>query len=153
VELIEPIEITVPGEPVAQGRPRFTTQSGFARAYDPRRSRDYKNYVMHIASQICKGQVFTGAVEMTVNIYRQIPKSWTKKKQKQAEDGFVRPTLKPDVDNYVKGIKDALNGIAYVDDSQVVALFISKHYSREPRVYIRIEGDRYASRENQTRDL
>lgn len=146
--VIEPIEIIVPGEPVAQGRPRFTTQHGFARAYDPKRSRDYKNYVMQMASQVEINQVFTGPVEMTVNVYRQIPKSWTKKKQRQAEEGIVRPTLKPDVDNYVKAIKDALNGIAYVDDSQVVALFVSKHYSFEPRVYIRIEGDRYAGREN-----
>lgn len=116
--------------------------------YDPKKSREYKLYVSEMARQVKIQGVFTGPVEMTVNIYRQIPKSWSKKKQQQAEDGLIKPTLKPDVDNYVKAVKDALNGIAYVDDSQVVVLFISKHYSFEPRVHIRIEGDRYASREN-----
>lgn len=78
---------------------------------------------------------------MTVDIYRGIPKSWSKTKQEQAERGIIKPTLKPDVDNYVKGIKDALNGIAYVDDSQVTVLLISKFYAREPRVEVKVEED------------
>ena len=135
------IRITVPGEPVAQGRPRFSTVGGVPRAYDPLKSRNYKDYVRLMAKQFGVISPLTGAIKMTVDIYRGIPKSWTLKKQELAAQGALRPTLKPDVDNYVKGVKDALNGVVYVDDSQVVALFISKWYSREPRVEIVVEED------------
>ena len=135
--MTEPIHIIVPGEPVAQGRPRF----GNGRVYDPPKSREYKDYVRLVASAHKSTQVLSGPVIMTVDIYRGIPASWTKKKQEQAERGIVKPTLKPDVDNYVKAIKDALNGIVYHDDSQVTCLVISKHYAREPRVEIRVEVD------------
>ena len=138
------IHITIPGEPVAQGRPRFSTQHGFVRAYDPAKSRSYKEYVRMFAIQQCHEQSYQrlfGPVMMTVDIYRGIPKSWSKTKQEQAERGIIKPTLKPDVDNYVKAIKDALNGIAYVDDSQVTVLMISKFYAREPRVEVKVEED------------
>lgn len=134
------IHITIPGEPVAQGRPRFSTQHGFVRAYDPAKSRSYKDHVRTVAIQQCP-QRLLGPVMMTVDIYRGIPKSWSKKKQEQAERGIIKPTLKPDVDNYIKGIKDALNGVAYVDDSQVTVLLISKYYDRVPRVEIKVEED------------
>lgn len=141
----ELIQFTVPGEPVAQGRPRFSTRNGFVRAYDPQKSRDYKSIVRTAALNVCSEQML-GPLEMFVDIYRSIPKSWSKKKQEHADQGLIKPIFKPDVDNYVKGIKDALNGVCYVDDSQVVVLFISKHYSKNPRVEIVIKEDRYADK-------
>lgn len=140
------IRFTVYGEPVAQGRPRFSTQHGFVRAYDPKKSKDYKAVVRAAALDVCP-QRMLGPLEMSVDIYRGIPKSWSKKKQEQAEQGLIKPILKPDVDNYVKAVKDALNGVCYVDDSQVVVLFISKHYSKDPRVEIVIKEDRHAGKE------
>lgn len=140
------IRFTVYGEPVAQGRPRFSTRGGFVRAYDPQKSRDFKALVRTKALGLCV-PLMLGPLEMNVDIYRGIPKSWSKKKQEQAEQGLIKPILKPDVDNYVKAIKDALNGVCYVDDSQVVVLFISKHYSKDPRVEIVIKEDRHAGKE------
>jgi Holliday junction resolvase RusA-like endonuclease len=78
---------------------------------------------------------------MKVDIYRGIPKSWTKKKQEQALLGIVKPTNKPDCSNYLKGIEDALNGIAYIDDSQIVLVHVTKQYALEPRAEIRIWPD------------
>nr|WP_286673097.1 RusA family crossover junction endodeoxyribonuclease [Bacillus subtilis] len=63
----------------------------------------------------------------------------TQKRRKRAENGLLRPTTKPDVDNYVKGVKDALNHLIYKDDSQVVDLKVSKFYSEEPRVEVMIK--------------
>lgn len=78
---------------------------------------------------------------MDVKVYRQMPKSVSnsKKKKEKAEKGLLRPTTKPDVDNYVKGVKDALNHLIYKDDSQVVDLKVSKFYSEEPRVEIMLK--------------
>jgi hypothetical protein len=43
--------IVVDGEPVAQGRPRFSTRGGVFRAYDPPDSRDYKDYIKMLAKR------------------------------------------------------------------------------------------------------
>lgn len=45
------LTFTIPGEPTAQGRPRFSTHSGFVKAYDPEKSRNYKSYVKLLASE------------------------------------------------------------------------------------------------------
>ena len=51
-------------------------------------------------------------------------------------NGELRPTKKPDCDNIAKVILDALNGIAYHDDSQVVELVVHKHYAETTRVNV-----------------
>ncbi|GGH46023.1 hypothetical protein GCM10008014_08420 [Paenibacillus silvae] len=48
------------------------------------------------------------------------------------------PVVKPDIDNCVKGIFDALNKIAWNDDNQVVSLLTQKFYSDKPRIEIRL---------------
>ena len=53
-------------------------------------------------------------------------------------DGKIRPTKKPDADNIMKAVADALNGIAYKDDSQIVNVTIAKWYSDTPRVEVAI---------------
>lgn len=99
---------------------------------DPAKSKYFKQYVALVASQHRPETVITGTVSMNVKVYRPMPKSVSnsKKKKEKAENGLSRPTTKPDVDNYVKGVKDALNHLIYKDDSQVVdrksASFIAK---------------------------
>ena len=137
-----PINIVIDGEPVAQGRPRISTASGYARAYDPAKSRNYKDYIRYAASQQMNGQQpLQGALGLSVRVYREIPKSMSKKKAEQAEQGLIRPTTKPDLDNYVKGIKDSLKSICWRDDGQVVAYVepFGKYYSSKPRVEITVK--------------
>ena len=56
-----------------------------------------------------------------------------------AVKGELMPTTKPDIDNYVKSVLDASNGMLYHDDNQIVELIARKLYAEEPRVEIRIE--------------
>jgi len=56
-----------------------------------------------------------------------------------AEKGELRPVTKPDTDNYIKAIKDALKSVIWKDDSQVVELHASKYYSQNPRIEIEIK--------------
>lgn len=135
------IKFTVYGEPVAQGRPRFSTQGGFTRAYDPKKSSDFKQYVRLVASEIAPTELLSEALQVTVDVYRTIPKSFSKKKTEMAKSGALRPTSKPDVDNYVKGIKDALNKVIWKDDSQIVTLTVRKWYSDKPRIEIEVSND------------
>lgn len=139
-EQLDCIKFTVYGEPVAQGRPRGSIRNGKVHMRDPAKSKYFKQYVALVASQHRPEKVITGPVSMDVKVYRPMPKSVSNssKKKEKAEKGLLRPTTKPDVDNYVKGVKDALNHLIYKDDSQVVDLKVSKFYSEEPRVEVMI---------------
>ena len=125
------------GEPVAQGRPRFSRQGGLVKAYDPAKSRDYKQYVRLVASEDAPETPVTGAVLLSLKIYRAIPKSMPKRKRAAALAGRLRPTTKPDVSNVLKGVEDALKGLWYVDDSQIVGYGeLGKWYGERPRIEI-----------------
>ncbi len=50
--------------------------------------------------------------------------------------GKILPAKKPDIDNVVKAVLDALNGVAYRDDTQVIELHVRKSYSEKPRVEV-----------------
>ena len=58
------------------------------------------------------------------------------KRKLMMANGEERPTKKPDIDNVVKVYADALNHLAYHDDSQVVSITCEKYYSEEPRVEV-----------------
>ncbi|WP_163526640.1 RusA family crossover junction endodeoxyribonuclease [Halobacillus ihumii] len=133
------INFTVLGETVAQGRPRAgKSPTGKTILYDPKKSKDFKRYVQLVASQHAPNNLLEGPLVVRVKVYKPLLKSFSKKRTNEAEAGLYRPITKPDVDNYVKGIKDALNKVIWKDDSQVVDLTISKWYSEKPRVEIEI---------------
>ncbi|MGF7050396.1 Holliday junction resolvase RusA-like endonuclease [Paenibacillus sp. DS2015] len=135
------IQFTVYGEPVAQGRPRATQQGGFIKMYDPEKSRDYKDYVRLAASEHAPAALLEGPIGMMVSVYRSMPKYLSKYPEKAAaaERGEILPTSKPDADNYLKGVKDALKGVIWKDDSQVVDAFVRKRYSAKPRIEVKIK--------------
>lgn len=133
------IRFTVYGEPVAQGRPRAANIGGHIRMYDPKKSRDYKDYVKLAASEFAPKELLNGPIILSVNVFRPMPKSLSKKRAALAEQGLLRPTTRPDADNYIKGIKDALKNVIWKDDSQIVELHTSKFYSARPRVEIMVQ--------------
>lgn len=104
-----------------------------------KKSSEYKNYIRLVASQHAPKELLDGPLQLTVRVYRPTLKSFSKKKKKLAEEGKIRPTTKPDTDNYIKGIKDALKNVIWKDDSQVVDLQVSKFYSEKPRIEVKIE--------------
>ena len=75
---------------------------------------------------------------MEIDAYYQIPKSTSKTKTLQMANKSILPIVKPDLDNIVKIICDALNDIAYHDDSQIVAVTVKKFYSLDARVEVSI---------------
>jgi Holliday junction resolvase RusA-like endonuclease len=131
-------EFTIPGEPVPQARPRASRQGNRVIMYDPPKSREYKQFVALIAKQHAPKIPYEGELDVHLKIYRPIPKSTSKKNRELKNAGIKRPIVKPDNSNYAKGIEDALNGIVYKDDSQIVDLRVSKFYSDDPRVEVRI---------------
>lgn len=134
------VRLIVMGKPVAQGRPRFAKRGNFVTAYDPKKSKDYKALIQRELQPLLWNpsgfQPFTKACSLTLYVYREIPKSFSKKKRAAAEYGDIRPTTKPDTDNYVKGVLDALNFLIFKDDSQVVDVVAQKFYSVHPRIEV-----------------
>ena len=136
---MQKLKFEVPGSPIGQGRPKFSTINGHAKAYDPEKSRNYKAYVKLLATQAMKEQGFTmidGPCCLDILACFEVPKSKSKKFRQAALEGRERPTKKPDIDNIVKALQDALNGLAYKDDSSIVFLSVAKCYSEVPRVEV-----------------
>ncbi|RDF83286.1 RusA family crossover junction endodeoxyribonuclease [Lacticaseibacillus paracasei] len=129
------IRLTIPGNPVPQGRPRFTRMG---HAYDPTKSRNYKQHVKNVALEL-NIEPLSGPVRVAMEIYRPLQKSGSKALIRRKKEGKVRPTVKPDVDNYYKSVSDALTGILWEDDNQIVEIHVGKWYSDQPRVEIEAE--------------
>lgn len=127
------ISFSIPGEPVAKGRPRFAD----GHAYTPAKTRIYEETVRLHAIHAMRGKkMLTGAIGLRVTAYFPIPKSFTKTKTEQAISGFLLHTKKPDWDNVGKIVSDALNGVVYPDDAVVSDATVAKRYSSNPRVVV-----------------
>lgn len=139
------ITIRLDGEPRGKGRPRFRVvtphgKPSFVSTYTDAATRDYESDLRVMAKSAMLGrQRLAGPVLVRVVAQMAIPQSWPIKKQRDAIAQRIRPTGKPDCDNILKVI-DALNGVVWDDDSQVVSAFVSKVYSDTPALVIEAHG-------------
>lgn len=134
------IKFEVLGQCCGKGRPRFRKVGNFVQTYTDEQTTNYENLVKLSYINTCLCSYMNGeSLKCELKIYYQIPKSTSKKKAKEMLEGKIFPTKKPDIDNCVKSILDALNRVAFSDDTQVVELHCYKYYSHEPRVEVTIE--------------
>ena len=91
---------------------------------------NYENWVK-LCYQNQEGEYLEGQIKAQITAYYKIPKSYTKKRIETIRKGLEYPQKKPDADNIGKIILDALNNIAYKDDSQVVELTVYKRFTEE----------------------
>ena len=126
----------IPGVPVGKGRPRFT-KSGHA--FTPEKTRAYEQLVRSCYKKECKGVKLSGAISVMIAAYFPPLKSDSKRTWDQKESGKVLPVKKPDCDNIAKAVLDALNGLAYDDDAQIVSAVILKKYGFPARVEVMLD--------------
>ena len=130
------MKFEVIGTPVAKGRPRV----GKFGTFTPQKTVYYENLVSYTFTQKYPSfKPLEGELKMKIIAVFEPPKSWSKKKQKEALLNEMGKTTKPDLDNIVKSITDSLNGIAYKDDSQLTSLLAHKVYGEQAKVIIEIE--------------
>ena len=129
------MKLVIPGEPVAQGRPRVTKFG----TYDPEKSKDYKAYVKLLASQKNLAARLSGPLNVKITAVFAIPRSKSKKFKAAALALKELPTKKPDADNVAKIVCDSVNGILWDDDCQIVELSVKKIYGEAPRVEMEVE--------------
>lgn len=130
------MKFTIPGEPTGKARPRVTRWG----THNTEKTILYENLVkMCYEEQYPMGMAYTEKpLTAYIDVYYGIPKSTPKKNISQMLENKIRPCKKPDIDNIAKIILDALNGVAYKDDTQVVSLHIGKYYDETPHVNVSI---------------
>jgi Holliday junction resolvase RusA-like endonuclease len=128
--------ITVPGVPTGKGRPKFVKATG--RAYTPKSTASRENAVGSAAASAWRAPPSDAPFDVTVTLVLPVPPSWSKKKQAAALAGDVPPTAKPDLDNAVKLVADALNEIVWRDDKQITRLTAVKRYGITPQTIIEV---------------
>jgi len=123
-----PITVIIAGTAVAKGRPRMTRGI----TYKPAATRKYETHGRLSQAMGDRTPIdLTVRAEITVDL--PVPASWSLKLCHAAFAGQIRPTSRPDTDNYVKAALDVINGIAITDDSLVVELAVEKRYTRVPK--------------------
>jgi Holliday junction resolvase RusA-like endonuclease len=131
------IAFTVLGDPVPQPRPRVTTRGGHGHAYTPASHaiHGYRQSVA-LAAKAAGCEPHDQAVSVVIDFVFARPKSHLRS---SGEPKPSAPSLpRPDVDNAAKAVLDSLNGIAWLDDSQVSRLVVEKSYGKEGRTTVRI---------------
>lgn len=133
------VDFTVYGEPRGKARPRVVrNRNGRTRAYTPQRTKDYESEIRNAYISAARGEIFQGAVAVTIIAVMMMSKSISKKARDKMLLSKILPTKKPDADNIAKVVCDALNGVAYRDDAQVSLLFVKKRYGDVPGINVRI---------------
>lgn len=129
-------EFIVEGKVQAKQRPRFTGKF----VYTPKQTIEYENWVKTSYLNKYRGQpVLENALKVKIIAFYEVPKSASKKKRLQMLNNEIFPTIKPDTDNIAKSILDSLNGIAFLDDKQVVKLEVEKYYAANASVVVTIQ--------------
>lgn len=109
-----------------------------AHEYDDPESASWKETIGEIAEQHMAGRPPSAReIALLIHAFRPIPESWSRRDKELALAGGIRPTSKPDDDNYLK-LRDALNGIVWIDDSQCVDSRVLKFYSDTPALRIEV---------------
>lgn len=140
------VKFKILGAPMGKGRPRFKNVGKFVQTYTDKQTTTYENLVK-LSYQQQVNYKFDDKEQLDVSIYAYFPisKDTSKKKKQLMLENKISPIKKPDCDNIAKIILDSLNNIAFKDDSQVVKLFVCKHYSDTPKVEVIIKNIDYES--------
>ena len=121
------LHFVIRAEPIAQGRPRLTTIGGMARAFDPKKSRDWKAYVAHLATDAMEDAGLStpmdGPLSVRIRFGFSLPKSQWRKRTPRPRQWHAK---RPDIDNLYKGVIDAMEGIVFHRDSEISQVMAQK---------------------------
>ena len=137
--------LSIIGEPKPKQSARFYHAGAFVKSYQ---TADVKanesNIKMQVISQLPADFLVTARPIKVTKLHYVFspPKKTTKRDMKAIEAGeLVYKATKPDLtDNLNKGVFDALQGIIYTNDSQIISMDdVKKIYGHRPRIDIELE--------------
>lgn len=141
------VAFTVPGEPKGKGRPRAVPRivwkdgepEAVVSLITPPDTREAEAVVLAAFRRAFpRHKPFTGPVLLRFTAVFETPRSFNKALREAAARGKLYATKKPDKDNIEKLIVDALNGVAFADDQQVMGGGM-KRYGTPARLEISFE--------------
>lgn len=132
---------TVMGEPRGKQRARTYRHGNFTKTVTPEQTVVYENLIALEYRRQCCDFRFNDKemLAIVIEAYFSIPKSVSKKNRVMMIERALRPVKKPDGDNIIKVVCDALNGLAYHDDAQIVDMVVRKYYAESPKLVISIK--------------
>ena len=135
----EPITISLQGQPQGKGRARAFVRGSHVGHYTPEKTRTYEGMIRTAAMQDSAGRpALDEPVEFVLRAIFPVPASWSERKRQRAITGEIKPGKKPDLDNIAKAWNDALNGVAYRDDSLICRMTLDKRYGPQPLVVVTV---------------
>lgn len=133
------IHFQVEGDPKGKGRPRFSRVGNFTKVYTDKQTLSYEAMIATFAKQAMGGtEPLKTPVSVFLYVRLPIPQSYPKKRKEACLNGSEMPCKKPDIDNIAKTYLDAMNGVIFVDDTQVVDLHVKKLYAAEAGVDVMV---------------
>lgn len=130
------ITIHIPGKVQPKQRARSTKQGHH---FTPQATRTYEGIVRTLGMDAMGHRPPSHqAIRLDLLIGLDIPQSWPNWKRKDALDGRIAATTKPDADNCLKSIKDGMNGVIWADDCQVIQCNVQKIYSTTPGALVTV---------------
>mgnify|MGYP004666351575 CR=1 FL=1 len=140
---MQPVTFRVPGKPHGKARAKTVRNrsTGNSHSYTPESDLLYENYIKNQFLNHAKGFYLERGKPVSLSIIARFlpPKSTSKKRQLDMLEGREMPLKKPDMDNIVKVVADALNGVAYHDDTQIAMVVAMKVYSAVEGLDITVE--------------
>ena len=134
------VTFEVPGDPHGKGRPKFARRGNFVQTYTDKKTASYEDLIrFHANIAMVDLAPLESAVAVYIYIKLAVPKSYSKKRTEACLSGLERPTKKPDWDNVAKSICDAMNGIVYMDDTQIVDAHVTKVYAANAGVDVGVK--------------
>lgn len=135
------MQFVVEGKPQGKARARtfYNHSTCKMQSITPEQTKSYEELIRW--SYKASGGKYLGEqpIEISVKAFYPIPQAFSRLKKEQALQGEIRPMTKPDTDNIIKVVLDALNGIAYYDDKQVISVSCEKWYSKNGRLVIELK--------------
>ena len=126
------LRITIKFEPVAKGRARTSIANGNVWTYTPRKTKEAQVFLTSRLERHKHDQFPPHVpVKLTATFFRKKSK-WLPKKESL-------PVRKPDLDNFLKLLSDALNGVLVSDDAQITSLTIKKRWTTAEYGYIQLK--------------
>lgn len=135
----EPITVSLMGDPQGKGRARAFRRGNHIGHYTPEKTRTYEGMIRTAAMLELSGRTaLDEPIEFTLRAVFPVPASWSERKRQRAIAGEIKPGKKPDLDNIAKAWNDALNGVAYRDDSLICRMTLDKRYGPQPLVVVTV---------------
>ena len=141
----KPVVIVVAGEAVPLKAPQFRnikTRDGrqFTSAYQPSHVKKYQTHIrMQAEAAMHDRDPMTGPLVLAATFVMPMPKSFSKRRVGQALIGAERPITRPDCSNLLKALEDAMTGIVYRDDAQLVEVHVRKVFGSKPQMQAEIK--------------